>query len=74
MITERKSCILNLEHALAELAIYGKRPKHLMLLQAVENTVSSAKGKPSEVDAIDHFTEELKRLNEEINEQINDIE
>ena len=73
MVNTREACIGNLEHALAELAIYGKRPRQLLLLKAVSNTVGITKGK-SVVDAIDHYTEELNTLNEQINEQINMVE
>ena len=73
MVNARKACIGNLEHALAELAIYGKRPKKLLMLQAVGNTVGATKGK-SEVDSIDQYTEELNTLNEQINEQTNMVE
>jgi hypothetical protein len=75
MIKRRSKCILNLEHALATLAISGQRPKQLLVLfQVGEDTVRSAKSKSSEVDVIDHYTEELNQLNVQINDQINFIE
>ena len=73
MVNRREACIGNLEHALAELDIYGKRPRQLFMLKAVSNTVGVTEGK-SEVDAIDHYTEELNTLNEQITEQISMVE
>jgi hypothetical protein len=73
-VKKRADCILNLEHALAELAIKGKRTKHLVLLKAVGNAVRKGQEKQLKVDSIDHFSKELQDLNEEIDELISTIE
>lgn len=73
MVKSREACIGNLEHALAEFAISGRRPRHLLLLQAVSNTVGATQGE-SEVDSINYYTAELDKLNQQINEQIDIVE
>lgn len=59
-VDKRKACIGNLEHALAELAIRGKRPTHMNL-------------KEKKVDSIDFYTEQLNELNEDIRRRIDEI-
>lgn len=73
MVKKRAKCILRLEHALAVLAIHGKRPKHLLVRKAASCSVRSTNER-FEVDAIDHFTDLLNALNEKIDEQITMIE
>ena len=73
MVKKRAKCILRLENALAVLAIHGKRPRHLLMRKAASCSVRNTNER-FEVDAIDHFTEVLKALNEKIDEQITMIE
>lgn len=80
-VARRKACAANLEHALAELAIYEKRPKHLAFVRSVDEdrsdsdrVVKRKKKDLSEVDSIDYFTTELERLNGKIDDEINAIE
>lgn len=73
MAKSREACIANLEHALAEFAISGRRPRHLLLLQAVSNTVGATQGE-SEVDSINYYKAELDKLNQQINERIDIVE
>lgn len=80
-VARRKTCAANLEHALAELAIHEKRPKHFSFVRSVDEdrtesgpVVKRKKKDLSEVDSIDYFTTELERLNEKINDEINTIE
>ena len=69
---KRARCILDLEHSLAQQALLGKRPKHLMLKKAIGTSVFNYQEK-FEVDAIDHFTEELRLLNGIIAGQLDEI-
>jgi hypothetical protein len=79
-VAKRKACVANLEHALAELAINGKRPKHTLIKKAINTFTVGADfsrhgqhGK-FEVDSIDYYTEELNELNRVVNDKINEIE
>ena len=71
---KRKVCIGNLEHALAQLKVHGKRPSLMLSPQEEEklggDSGRTGKGRRSEVDAIVLYENELTDLNEQIVKQI----
>ena len=73
LVRKRDSCIAALEHALAQCAIEGKRPKKLLGLHVVGMT-NRAKLHETELDAIEYYISELNNLNDLIGEKIDGIE
>ena len=78
LVKKRKICIGNLEHVLAQLKLHGKRPTLKLSSKESEHLVDGNEGigtrRRSEVDAIEVYENELKGLNEQIEEQIKMIE
>jgi hypothetical protein len=66
-VKKRDDCIMKLEHAVAVLDENKKRPTHKVMVAPVPGALGCGK----EVDSIDYYTEELKKLNQDIFEHIN---
>jgi hypothetical protein len=52
LVTKRKGCIANLEHALAEFAIHGKRPRHKLLMVTLGNFSAHSNQPKNEVQIV----------------------